>query len=380
MALNNLSKKKKSKFYNNMLLAGGSIFTGIAIGIFAAVFFPFLNFEINLIVLIGGVLFFFISFFIHILLHETGHLIFGLLTGYTFVSFRIGTLTIIKEKGKLKRKRFHLPGTGGQCLMSPPDYSTDHFPFVLYNLGGVFINLLFSVIPLILTLTIEGLSLPVLSLCLLFAGSALLTALTNGIPMKIGGMPNDGYNLLSILKEEENKKAFFIQLKVNALMTEGSRLKDIPLENIQLKGNPQFSNLLAISVYLLEYNWYLDNLKLGIAKQKLDAFLPHLENLPLFYRNELNCERLFLVLSEQPQNPNLIQEIYDEDLQQFIKKTPYLPSKKRLMMAYEGFYCMNYQKAIDYYEELKKTAPMYPVRGEAEMELMLGEWIKSKLV
>jgi hypothetical protein len=36
-----------------------------------------------------GLLFFFASFFVQIILHEAGHLVFGGLSGYRFVSFRI---------------------------------------------------------------------------------------------------------------------------------------------------------------------------------------------------------------------------------------------------------------------------------------------------
>lgn len=39
-----------------------------------------------------------LAVFVQIILHEGGHLIFGLATGYRFVSFRVGSLTLIKEK------------------------------------------------------------------------------------------------------------------------------------------------------------------------------------------------------------------------------------------------------------------------------------------
>ena len=54
------------------------------------------------------------------LIHEAGHLVFGLLTCYRFVSFRIFNLTIINKAGKFAFRRFSVLGTAGQCLMSPP--------------------------------------------------------------------------------------------------------------------------------------------------------------------------------------------------------------------------------------------------------------------
>lgn len=43
-----------------------------------------------------------LAVFVQIILHEGGHLIFGLATGYRFVSFRVGSLTLIKEGGKFR--------------------------------------------------------------------------------------------------------------------------------------------------------------------------------------------------------------------------------------------------------------------------------------
>lgn len=49
----------------------------------------------------------------HIAIHEAGHLIFGLLTGYGFSSYRLGSFMLLKENGKLRFRRLSIPGTGG---------------------------------------------------------------------------------------------------------------------------------------------------------------------------------------------------------------------------------------------------------------------------
>ena len=77
-----------------------------------------------------------------IIIHEAGHLVFGLLSGYRFVSFRVMSLMWIKRDGRLRLKRLTLAGTGGQCLMAPPEMVNGRFPVVLYNLGGAIMNLL----------------------------------------------------------------------------------------------------------------------------------------------------------------------------------------------------------------------------------------------
>ena len=58
-----------------------------------------------------------IMFFIHIIIHEGGHLIFGWFSGYQFSSFRVGNIILVNNNGKLHLKKFSIPGTAGQCLM-----------------------------------------------------------------------------------------------------------------------------------------------------------------------------------------------------------------------------------------------------------------------
>lgn len=97
------------------------------------------------------------SIFLQVLLHEGGHLVCGLATDYRFVSFRIFNLTFIRKDGKLCIKRFSLAGTGGQCLLTPPERPLEDIPTTLYNLGGVLANLLTAILAFLPLLTVDGL-------------------------------------------------------------------------------------------------------------------------------------------------------------------------------------------------------------------------------
>ena len=94
--------------------------------------------------LLGIMIMMYLIVFVHIIIHELGHLVFGLLTGYQFASFRIGSLMFVKKQEKIKVKKFSLMGTGGQCLMMPPKMENGSMPYRLYNLGGVIFNLNYS--------------------------------------------------------------------------------------------------------------------------------------------------------------------------------------------------------------------------------------------
>ena len=108
----------KNKIINGLLqilgimIVGGII--GYAVGKIAGDTLSSIDKPNIILFLITGV----ISFILHIIVHEAGHLFFGLLSGYKFISFRVFDFKIIKdENGKLKIRFERLAGTGGQCLM-----------------------------------------------------------------------------------------------------------------------------------------------------------------------------------------------------------------------------------------------------------------------
>ena len=166
---------------------------------------------------------------LQIILHESGHLIAGLLSGYQFSSFRILSFMWIRENGTLHLRRLTLAGTGGQCLMTPPELREGTIPYVFYNLGGVLMNLIVSAIAFLLYIPCKNI--PVLSVLFFFLGIiGVAFAITNGIPMQMGEINNDGYNALTLGKDKKELQAFWLQMKINEQVAKGIRLKDMPEE------------------------------------------------------------------------------------------------------------------------------------------------------
>ena len=79
---------------NNKLSFLLPIIVGGVIGFIGAIYSIVSNIELDSIFLDVGIILIFclITFFLHLILHEGGHLIFGLLSNYEFVSFRVGSL------------------------------------------------------------------------------------------------------------------------------------------------------------------------------------------------------------------------------------------------------------------------------------------------
>lgn len=349
---------------------------GMTLGIVSATLVPNMPADVDFYAIAITVFCFFIGYLLHVPIHEAGHLVFGLLTGYEFVSFRVGSLTIYKKDGRYKKANFTFPGTGGQCLMNPPEYNDGKFPSFLYNIGGVAMNLAVSALALLAiseTVSMWG------NLFLVgFALAGLFTAVVNGMPRKINGFPTDGYNIVTMRKDEVANWAFWIQLRANALLTQGERPKDLPVEPFLLNAQDDLANPMNTSAYMLRYNHYLDQKEFDKARQVLAKVTPFMDKMMPLHRNEINVEKVFLELIGD-NDPAVIQELYNEELIQHVQATHNWMNKKRLAMAYEWFQRRDADKAMESYRELVDMAERYPLQGEAEMERMLAEWLKDQI-
>lgn len=236
-----------------------------------------------------------ISSYIHIIIHETGHLIFGLLSGYKFSSFRIGNTILIKNKYKYKLKKLNIVGTAGQCLMSPPDLINNKIPVLLFNFGGSLMNLLTSILFIIIAYFTKNIEL--LSYCLqIIALVGIFYALQNGVPMKMAEIDNDGLNALSLNKHPEAQKAFWIQLKVNEEQSKGKRLKDMPQEWFYTPKDKDMKNSIITSIGVFNCNRLLDEHNFDETKKQTRHILKIKSGITGVHRNLLINDLIYCEL------------------------------------------------------------------------------------
>ena len=226
-----------------------------------------------------------LAFILHIILHEGGHLVAGLLTGYRFVSFRFLNFTLINKDGRLQWRNFELAGTGGQCLMAPPDKPLEQIDTRWYNAGGVLANILIVLLSLVLVWAFD---LPhwLNELLIIMAFIGIVTALTNGIPMKLGGVANDGYNLLQMEKDLPGKQSFCNILDINARSQEGETYSKMPErlfalpQPIDWKNSMHVGSVLSAATRLLALHQWED------AYQLLTEALNHKDEYMMLYQQE----------------------------------------------------------------------------------------------
>lgn len=373
-----------------------SVVLGLIIGLGISYFSIFSNdneSEVNNFIsyFYGGVVAFGISFVIHIIIHEAGHLIFGLLTGYKFLSFRIFSTIFYKYNGKLKKRKYAMKGTGGQCLMYPPKRKEGgQYPFILYNLGGGINNLIFSLIVLIPTLLTDNNIVRTIGIAFILSGTLL--GITNLIPLNMG-LQNDGMNLKGMLESKELAEAFYIQLKVNAQLSDGKLLSEYSYADFPLVKGKHSANMLAAFGYFYNYYKMLSENKYDEAREFLDHMAENSENYLPANLNLIEIERLFfMVIDKKP-----IEEIacVYRYVRLILNTAKTNVGIQRVRYIYESLLTEDDKKDImtlitnktpkkwkenseeQVYSDFVKTSENFPIVGEAALHLGIVDYVRN---
>lgn len=369
----------KKKNYGDIAAKIIMLLTGAVCGIFIIFTMNFFGTLVKgpaafLLMFAEAMIIMYIASFVQTIIHESGHLIFGLITGYKFVSFRIGHFMFIKEKGRLKIKLYTVVGTAGQCLMMPPQWN-EKIPYRLYNLGGCIMNAATALFALAAYFAAgaEGF----FALCMaMLAVMGLSMALTNGIPMRAGGISNDGMNAALLGKKENTLRAFWLQLYVNGLIAKGERYRNMPREWFRLPEGEELSDPICCAMGVMLYNFCFDMHEFDKAEQTINYML-NAPGLLGVEKNELLCELLFLrVLRGAPKEE--IDSLLTPKLDKYIKATASYVSRRRLAYAYQLLYLKNYSTAQKCLEVFERTAATYPYSAETENEREIIEIVKQK--
>lgn len=279
---------------------------------------------------------------IQIIVHEAGHLVFGLLTGYKFVSFRVFDFKLEKDdNNKFKLRLQHMRGTLGQCLMKPPKYIEGKFRYKLYLAGGVLGNLIFSVViwfiyPSIYTLMIVMIG--------------IIFGISNAIPSGF----NDGMTYKLSTQDETNKYVLYLTLVVNYYASIGkSYIEEHPEELEKIKNlKIEKPNYNTDALKLIEYDYY----------QELFEFEKAYHGLLQFYK----------------ENPLLEELINDSFTKSSLKANA--PQNKTINALIEWKVNNNPEKALELLEEGRKILDKCPNLRAQIMEEKYISYIKDLIM
>lgn len=312
------------------------------------------------------VLILFSCIFIQIIIHETGHLVFGLISGYKFVSFRIFSFMWVKEKEKIKFKRLSIEGTGGQCLMSPPDFVDGKIPVILYNFGGSIMNIIASIIAFMLYFIIGY-----TSFLSMFSVVGIVLAIMNGIPIRMGMVNNDGYNAFSLTRNNIALYSFWVQLKVNDEISKGNRLKDMPDEWFVVPKDEEMKNSMVSVIGVFACNRLMDKHDLEEANKLMIHLLGVDSGMADIHRKLIVCDRIYCELIDG--NIEKASELFSKGQKKFMKAMKKFPAVLRTEYAYSLIAERNNEKAKNIKKEFEKYACYYPYTGDIESERELIE-------
>ena len=307
-----------------------------------------------------------------IIIHEGGHLVAGLLTGYKFVSFRFFNWTLIRKDGRLQWRNFELEGTGGQCLMAPPDKPLEEIDTRWYNAGGVLANVVTTLLAIVL---IWACDLPdwldiLLGLMALFG---VFFALTNGIPMKLGGVANDGYNLLQLEKDQATKQTFGNVLELNARNQGGETYGQMPERLFNIPDPIDWKNPMhAVAVLASATRKQALHQWEESYHQLTEAYHHKSEILPLYMLELENMMTLACIATGRDDEAR--QHYTDEVAKYVTRHAPTQSDKQMTTMAVALTLENDRPKAESILSKLEDERDKYIHQGDVAMSLDLMHW------
>lgn len=363
-----IMKKIKKIFLSALpiIIGVGIGFLGSYFGIYKAFEVLFDNIIYNIVFLVLSLA---VSVLIAILFHELGHLIAGLLSGYGFLSYRVGSFVLVKYSTGYELKRYSIPGTAGQCLMTPPKYNNGNFPFILYNSGGWIMNLVLGGIGILIYTLSEN---PFLRYFLIiFIAIQILAALSNAIPLSMG-VPNDGKNIQILKNNLEAREGFWSMLQVNALLTEGMEYKDIPEKYLK---DPKELTILTIYYPLYRAMALLQRGEYEQAYELQKELMKHPEALTvneIILRYDLLSTKI-LLSDDRESLKTEIDSCLTKDFYKMDKIFKTFLNRNRFWILYYKYVEIDPKKEEEYQKNFNKICETNPNKGEVVSERKILE-------
>ena len=309
-----------------------------------------------------------IAFVLQIIVHEAGHLVCGLISGYKFVSFRVFDFKIIKdENGKLNFRYEKIEGTGGQCLMRASEYVEGKFKFKLYLLGGVIFNVLFSIVFWLILPSYYT---------LLFALIGFTLAFLNLIPMGF----NDGMTFYHASKDETTRFVLYLQLEYVYYQSIGKNLLIEQPEIVEKINSLEITNtnyltdsLEFIKLDGLEYFFEFNTLYNEARKLYVER-----DDLLSVYKVELMALLVKLISLVNPEDELLEEIMKDKTLLARLKQKN--SQTKNILATYEYGVNLDDEKALGLIAEARKFKNKAPNLYVQNLEMKYCDYLEEKIL
>lgn len=316
-------------------------------------------------------MFILISYSINIYIHEVGHMVFGLLSGYKFNSIRFGKVIFVKKDGKIKRGIYNMPGTAGQCIMTAPDVDPKDMPVVLYNLGGLIVNLINFIIGFSLYLLLRN-SHPVIGmLFMVFGMVALFVLVLNGLPFEQLG--TDGANTIVLWRNVKSREIFRNSLEIMRYYSEGYSMQEMPPELMQFDMSTPMDNALLTSGAVNYYSYLVSTGDYEKAMETAGYILKNAKTINQLHKKLLYADLMFLnaVIKKDMEAARQIYKDHEKE----INAGAGTITIQRDLYAYYTLVDIDKKKADIYAKAFAKSVKTNPYPKDAEMEQALFDMV-----
>ena len=187
---------------------------------------------------------------------------------------------------------------------------------------------------------------------------------------KMGGIGNDADNMRLLLKDSKSKQALVTQLRINALVQEGMRPKDIPAEWFSQTEDINYKDALQVTIALMSASRLLDCEEWEAAYNAFEKIMSHRHEVIGLLIKENACELLFTALVTK--RTARAEELYTDELDTYIRQyKDVTSSKQRLLCALALYRDKDTAKAKEIYEATCQRKNKYLMQGEVSSDIAL---------
>ena len=358
-----MSTKSKILYLTLFLLGFGGLVTADVFAVRAVVANGTPVYMVVLLGIIGLAL----CMYLGIVLHECGHLVFGLIGKMKFKSITFPLLKIAEVNGRLKLSVLGKRSFLGVCEMFPPIRGNAGKAFAMMAVGGPIgslVMLIVNALFLALTPYISGYLVVLLGLS---APVTFCVLLENAFPMQVNGARTDGSQVVEILKDTPSARAMVTVLTVQSAYREGyspAEIEWISLYDLPVlpETDPNYLYLLSAK-YMFALDGGHDDL-LKDADMRLRALYPQL---PDFFAEQILPDIFFNSLYLVPDNAFVVAN-KDAVFELLAKEDNLTACRIR------GYYYVRICDYINAFREIERgrsIAHLFPLEGVRKTELRL---------
>ena len=295
---------------------------------------------------------------LNLIIHELGHLLGGLLTGWKFVFFSIFKLAFVKRNGNIQVVKCKPNGLNGSVALSPPQLKNDMIPYKGYFFSGALMNILVAGICFPLFFHFAS-HMTFLARTFLVIGLLSLDGIANLVPI-LGANATDGYQLLTLGSKQniEARLNFWRASRLSALTVDGCPPRDIPTSYFQgITSTSRINDMYSFGVALAKYLHLFDKGE----EEKALLYLQDLQELVATpYRPQVNIYLLFHELIGECREEE-VNRLYTEEIQKIARAYRFDIGVQRVLYAYARLFAKDTQMAKEQLEAFHKARTRYAI-------------------